>query len=359
MSEVSITVMQTSFQRIVTGIATFLLTVVIAVAGYVSAGWTLLDSIYMVVITIFGVGYGEVQPLTSTPLKVFTILVIIAGVLSVAYTVSGFVQLITEGEIRKLLNVKRMNKDIEQLEDHVIICGFGRIGQMVARELKATHQSFVVVDNDTDRIELAREQGYLMFMGNATDESNLDAVQIHKAKTLATVLPNDAANVFITLTAREMNPDLVILARGEIPSTEKKLRLAGADHVVLPATISAARMSHLITNPSAVDFLSQTDGQASLNELLAELDIQIQEMPVENALVGGTVGDIEVRGKGTFIIVALRRTDGEVVVHPGRNLYLAKGDTLMLMGHQGDMPNFAQQTALKREMRYRGARLRR
>ncbi|MEM1311782.1 MAG: potassium channel family protein, partial [Cyanobacteria bacterium P01_H01_bin.153] len=139
--------MQTSFQRIVTGIVIFLLTVTVAVMGYVSAGWTLLDAIYMVVITIFGVGYGEVQPLNSAPLKVFTILVIIAGVLSVAYTVSGFVQLITEGEIRKLLNTKRMNKDIEQLEEHVIICGFGRIGQILARQLKAAHQPFVVIDN--------------------------------------------------------------------------------------------------------------------------------------------------------------------------------------------------------------------
>ena len=117
-------------------------------------------------------------------------------------------------------------------------------------------------------------------------------------------------------------------------------------------------MAHLITHPSAVDFLAQTDGQASLNELLAELDIQIQELPIQDSLVGGTIGDVEVRGKGTFIIVALRRATGEVIVHPQRNLYLAKDDTLMLMGHQGDMPNFAQQAALKREMRYRGARVR-
>ncbi|MGF1461432.1 MAG: potassium channel family protein [Leptolyngbyaceae cyanobacterium] len=351
--------MQTSFQRIATGIFTFVLTVVIAVTGYVIAGWTLLDAIYMVVITIFGVGYGEVQPLTSTTLKVFTILVIIAGVLSVAYTVSGFVQLITEGEIRKLLDVKRMNKDIEQLEDHVVICGFGRIGQMVARQLKGAHQPFVVIDNAPDRVELAREQGYLMYLGNATDETNLEAVQIKTAKTLATVLPDDAANVFITLTAREINPDLIIVARGEIPSTEKKLRLAGADHVVLPATISASRMAHVITNPSAVDFLAKPDGQTSLNELLAELDIQIQEMPIQPSLVGGTIGDVEVRGKGTFIIVALRRATGEVIVHPAHNLYLTQGDTLMLMGHAGDMPNFAQQAALKREIRYRGARIHR
>ncbi len=351
--------MQTSFQRIVTGVAIFALTVIIAVTGYVIAGWTLLDAVYMVVITIFGVGYGEVQPLSSTTLKVFTILVIIAGVLSVAYTVSGFVQLITEGEIRKLLNVKRMNKDIELLEDHVIICGFGRIGQMLARQLKTAHQPFVILDNSPDRIEMGQELNYLTYLGNATDEHHLQAVQIGKARTLATVLPDDAANVFITLTAREINPALTIVARGELPSTEKKLRLAGADHVVLPATISAARMAHLITNPTAVDFLAQSDGRASLNELLAELDIQLHEMPVDTALVGGTVGDVEVRGKGTFIIVALRRADGEVVVHPARNLYLAKDDTLLLMGHQGDMPNFAQQAAMKREMRYRGARIRR
>lgn len=350
--------MQTSFQRIVTGIATFMLTVVVAVTGYVMAGWTLIDAVYMVVITIFGVGYGEVQPLTSTTLRVFTILVIIAGVLSVAYTVSGFVQLITEGEIRRLLDVKRMNQDIERLENHVIICGFGRIGQMVARQLKAAHQPFVILDNNPDRITMAGEQGYLMFLGNATDENNLEAVQIQKARTLTTVLPDDAANVFITLTAREMNPNLMILARGELPSTEKKLRLAGADHVVLPATISATRMSYLITHPSAMDFLAQSDGHTSLNELLAELDIQLNELPADASLVGGTVGDIEVQGQGTFIIVALRRADGEVIVHPKRELYLSKGDSVILMGHQGDMPNFARQAAMKREMRYRGARLR-
>ena len=229
--------MQTSFRRILTGIVFFTLTVTLAVKGYVIAGWTLLDAIYMVVITVFGVGYGEVQPLTSTSLKIFTILVIIAGALSVAYIISGFVQFIAEDELRRFLEFKRMNKDIKLLENHVIICGFGRSGQMVAKNMKAARQPFVVVDKDPDRTELAREQGYLMYLGNATDETSLRAVQIHRARTLATVLPDDAANVFITLTAREMNPNLMIVARGELPSTEKKLRLAGANHVVLPAII--------------------------------------------------------------------------------------------------------------------------
>lgn len=350
--------MQTSFQRIVTGFAVFILTVVVAVTGYVIAGWSFLDAIYMVVITIFGVGYGEVQPLESTALKVFTILVIIAGVLSAAYIVSGFVQLITEGEIRRALNLKRMTREIEHLDNHVIICGYGRIGQMVARQLKQMHQAFVVIDTSADRIALARDRGFLMYQGNATDETVLYEAGIQRARALATVLPDDATNVFITLTARELNPNLMIVARGELPSTEKKLRLAGADQVVLPATISANRMAHVIANPAAVDFLSQSGGRAGLDDLLAELDIQLTELQVEGAMVGGTISDLEVRGQGTFIIVALKRADGEVLVHPSRDTYLAARDALIVMGHQGDMPSFAQQAALRRQMRYRGARLR-
>jgi voltage-gated potassium channel len=349
-----------SFRRIVAGIVFFSLTVVAAVLGYMVAGWGFLDAVYMVVITVFGVGYGEVQPLASPMLKLFTIFVIVAGALSVAYTVSGFVQMITEGEIRRALNLKRMTKEIEALEDHVIICGFGRIGQLVARKLKGDRQPFIVVDSTPERVALAQDRGYLMYQGNATDEATLEAVGIARARSLATVLPNDAANVFITLTAREMNPNLMILARGEMPSTEKKLRLAGANHVVLPASIGALRMAHLISHPSAVDFLSQTDGHQGLNELLAELDIQLNEIGIEanSPLVGGTIGDIEVQGQGTFITVALRRADGEVMIHPRRDTYLAQGDSIILMGHQGDMPNFVQQNALKREMRYRGARVR-
>lgn len=352
--------MQSSFKRIVTGLVVFLLTVVIAVSGYLVAGWSLLDAIYMVVITIFGVGYGEVRALSSPSLKVFTILVIVAGVLSAAYMVSGIVQLITEGEIRRALNLKRMTQEIENLSNHVIICGFGRIGQMVARKLKEERQTFVVIDNDPERIALAREMGFLMYQGNATDEGVLQAAQIHQARSLATVLPNDAANVFITLTARELNPGLMILARGELPSTEKKLRLAGANHVVLPATIGALRMAHMITHPAAIDFLAGGEGRTNLNELLGELDIQLTELLVEpkSSLVGGTIGDIEVGGKGTFIIVALRRANGEIIVHPNRDVFLVQGDAVILMGHQGDMPQFVKRHALKGEMRYRGARVR-
>jgi voltage-gated potassium channel len=150
----------------------------------------------------------------------------------------------------------------------------------------------------------------------------------------------------------------MILARGEVPSTEKKLRLAGANHVVLPATISASRMANLITNPSAVDFLTQIDQRAHLSDLLAQLYIQLTEVVVDTALAGYTIGDLAIRGKGAFIIVALRRADGEIIIHPGQSVYFKKDDILMLMGHQDDLPTLAQQAALRREMRYRGAQMR-
>ena len=251
--------MQGSLKRILTGALFFITTLTAATAGYMLAGWSLMDAVYMVVITTFGVGYGEVHPITSTTLRIFTIGVIVAGTSSVVYMVGGFVQMITEGEINKALGARRMTRSIETLEHHVIICGFGRMGQILARKMLDANIPCVIINNNADRIAMAESSGYLIRIGNATDEAILHAAGIDRAKVLATVLPDDAANVFITLTARELNPKLMILARGELPSTEKKLRLAGANQVVLPAAISALRMSHMITHPATMEFFSNDD----------------------------------------------------------------------------------------------------
>jgi voltage-gated potassium channel len=351
---------ESSFKRIFTGIFFFTLTIVVAVTGYILAGWTVLDAIYMVVITIFGVGYGEVNPIEDAWLRIFTILVIVAGALSVAYIVAGFVQLVTEGEIRRALRLRQMTQDIQRLSHHVIICGYGRMGQMLARQLSQDRQTFIILDRDSERITTAQAQGYLVYLGDATDEQNLLAVGIDRARALAIVLPNDAANVFISLTARELNPQLMIAARGTLPSSEKKLRLAGANQVVLPANIGALRMAHLISHPNAVDFLAQDDGRASLNELLAKIDIQVNELSVSShsPMLGRTVGDVEAGSKGTFIVVALKRSHGAVTVHPEPHELLAEGDVVIIMGHQQDMPNFAQREAKRSQLRYRGAKIR-
>ncbi|MGV0027400.1 potassium channel family protein [Phormidesmis priestleyi] len=351
--------MQGSLRRILTGALFFAITFALAVTGYIMAGWSTLDSIYMVVITTFGVGYGEVHPIDTPDKKIFTILVIVAGTSSAVYMVGGFVQMITEGEINRALGARRMTRTIETLEQHVIICGFGRMGQILARKMIDANLPFVVIDNNPERIARAESLNYLVRMGNATDETILYAAGIDRAKVLATVLPDDAINVFITLTARELNPKLMILSRGELPSTEKKLKLAGADQVVLPAAISALRMSHMITHPATLDFLNQDDGRRSLNELLAQVDVQVDELAIvpSSPMIGATIGDIEFRGKGTFIIVALRKADGTTLTHPGQSLILAEGDAVIVMGHRGDIPQFVRKYVVKRPGRYGSARI--
>lgn len=348
--------MHESFRRVLTGTVFFAVTMIVAIAGYSIAGWSPIDAVYMVVITVFGVGYGEVRPLSSPSLKIFTMLVIVAGTSSTLYIVGGFLQMVTEGEINRALNVRRMNKEINTLKQHVIICGYGRIGQILAKKMAESHQPFVIIDSSGDRLAEAQELGYLVVNGNATDETVLNLAGIDRAQFLATVLPDDAANVFITLTARGLNPDLVILARGEFPTTEKKLRLAGADHVVLPAAIGALRMARMITHPAAVDFLDQNDGGSTLSELLNQFEIQIDELavPTDSPLMGGTIGDVEVRGKGAFIVMALRRSDGTTLTRPTHDTLIREGDTVVVMGHQGDIPAFAQHYTLRRQTKYRG-----
>ncbi len=349
--------MHGSLKRVLTGVAFFILTVLLATIGYIVAGWSPLDAFYMVVITVFGVGFGEVQPINTPALKIFTMLVIISGTSSTVYAVGGFVQMVTEGEIKQILERRLMSQTIKTLKDHVIICGFGRMGQILTRKLTDAQVPFVVIDNNVDRIEQAESQGYLVYLGNATDDTVLYKAGIESARALATVLPDDAANVFITLTARELNPKLMILSRGELPSTEKKLRLAGADQVVLPASISAMRMAHMITHPATIDFFSQGDGRNTLNELLGRMDIQMDELAIspKSGMIGATIADIEIRGKGTMIIVALRRVDGTVITHPEQMTILNEGDAVIVMGHRSDIPQIMRSLVVRRRSGYRGS----
>ncbi len=154
--------MQNSFIKVALGTAFFILTIIIAVIGYIFFGWTLLESVYMVVITIFGVGYGEVKPLDSAPEKIFTIFVILAGTSSALYIVGGFVQMVAEGEITRAFDAQRKQNAIANLENHVIICGFSRIAQVMAKQLAKTSHSFLIIDNDHQKITLAEDQGYLV-----------------------------------------------------------------------------------------------------------------------------------------------------------------------------------------------------
>ena len=231
------------------GITFFAATCVIATVGYVIAGWDWLDAVYMVTITIFGVGYGEVKPIEAPMLKLFTMGVIFAGCSSLVYVIGGIVQMLAEGEVERMLGIRTRSREIGQLSDHTIICGYGRVGQMLALELSNHGESLVILDRDTDRVQLAIEDGFLALEGDAVNDDVLHGVGIFRARTLATVLPDDATNVFITLTARDLSDTIQIIARAESPCTERKLIRGGATSVVMPAAISAVRIAQLASSP--------------------------------------------------------------------------------------------------------------
>ncbi len=350
----------TPFRKVVTGVVLFVAICCIAVVGYVSAGWKITDSIYMVIITIFGVGYGEVQPVQSPGLRALTIAVIIAGYGAVIYTVGGFMQMLIDGELNRALGVRKMTREIEQLHKHSIICGFGRMGAILARELKSANKPFVVIEPAEQRAQTAQELGYLVINGDATEERILEQAGIHSATAIATVLSDDAKNVFVTITAREMNSKVLIISRGENPSTEKKLLGCGAHKVVLPTAIGAARVAQLIIRPSAENLLEQIAHQSSLKDELGQIGLQFDELEVapESSLVDTPLSAIEVRSNHGFLIVAIRHPDGSTQLHPPAETRLAAGDVVIVLGHDDDIPQLAQRfAASKKKLTYRGVTL--
>ncbi len=348
------------FRKIVTGMSLFLAICVIAVTGYVAAGWELDDSIYMVIITIFGVGYGEVHPIDSPGLRALTILVIIAGYGAVIYTVGGFMQMLIDGELNNALGARRMAKEIERLEGHTIICGVGRMGTILARDLAAAKKPFVVIDSDERRIQAAEAQGYWVINGDATEEYILEQAGIRQASVLATVLSADTTNVFVTITAREMNPAVMIIARGENPRTEKKLLGCGANRVVLPTAIGATKVAQLIIRPKAENMLEQMTHQGDMQEELGHIGLQFDELEIGpgSILLNKPLSTIEVRGNHGFLIVGIRHADGTMTFNAKTDTKLTQGDVVIVLGHKSDIPQLeAKFSARANVLTYRGVKI--
>ena len=255
------------------------------------------------------------------------------------------------------MDSQQRQRQLAKLTDHTIICGFGRMGQVLAKQLNQAGLPFAVMDNQPAQIAMAEEWGFLAHCGDATQEDQLQTLGIIRAKTLTTVLSEDATNVFITLTARELNPELLILARGEVPETERKLRLAGADQVILPLTVGAIQMADLITHANRRDFINRPDERGFLNDLLANLDVQLDELiaPPDSPAIGRTIMEMEVRSKGAFIVIALRRADGSTLLHPHSSQILTDNDCMIVLGHQAEIPRFAERYQFKRKQLHRRA----
>lgn len=307
---------------------------VVATIAYMIDGWNLEDAVYMVLLTVYTVGYGEVHPVKSDYLHVVTMVTMIFGCTGMILFTGALVQFLTITQLQEIFGGKRMKAEVNKLNNHVIVVGFGRIGQMLAKELKAGDIKFVILDQDEHRAQSVRDLGYLCMSGDGRDEENLKAAGITKARALATVLPDDAANVFITLSARNLNPEIEIIARGEMPSTESKLKHAGADKVVLPTHIGAERIAEMILYPETSRFLRSSTQMQDLETSLRRLglDMTVVAVPQNCPLTGLSIEEIEKRADGKFFIVQINRHSGEAITTPDGSLQVNGGDGIVVVG---------------------------
>ena len=290
--------------------------------------WQAFDALYMTIITLATVGFREVHELSPEG-KIFTIVLIISGTGIIAYTLSSLIQFTLEGQLRKILGRKKLESRIGKLRDHYIICGYGRIGHLICREFQSRPTPFVIVEQNPNHIERLEREGCLYVEGDATDDETLQAAGIEHAKGLITAVTSDTDNVYITLTARGLNPKLFILARAGEEGAEKKLMRAGASKVISPYTIGANRMAQAILRPSVVDFIEL----ATASEHLA---LQIEEIRIaaDSVLAGKNLINSGIRQSMGIIIVGIKESDGKMTFNPPPEKNIEPNSVLIILGER-------------------------
>jgi len=320
-----------SLKKIASVILALIGMLIVGSVGYVFLeGWTFFEGLYMTVISLTTVGFGEVRPLSFSG-RVFTMLLIFSGIGLMFYVVSAITQMVVEGQFRDVFGKKRMEKAVRSIKNHFIICGFGRIGEVIARELHQNGIPIVVVDNDPERVPVLERSGYLHLFGNATQEELLLAAGIERARGLVSVCSSDADNVYIVLTARSLNPRLNIVARAGEFGSEQKLRRAGASAVVSPYELGGHRMAQTILRPTVVDFMDMAMGEG--------IDLSLEEIPVGGgaAIIGQALKDSGIRQRLDLIIVAIKRLDGSMLFNPQPDTVILQGDTLIALGSKANL----------------------
>lgn len=296
--------------------------------------WTYLNSVYMTIITLSTVGFREVQYLSDNG-KLFTIILIVCGTGLLAYTAGSLIQFMVDGQLRKILGRKKLLQQIAKLENHYILCGYGRIGNFICHEFQAKPVSFVVVESNPELCEKMNEEGILFVNGDATDDEVLISAGITKASGFITAVTSDSANVYITLTARGLNPDLFILARAGEKSTEKKLLRAGASKVISPYVIGANRMAQAILRPSVMDFIEIATAHQNL-------ELQIEEIRIRSGsdLINKTLMSSDIKKELGIMIVAIKKNGtNKMLFNPSPQALLERGDILITLGEPQAIKN--------------------
>ncbi len=300
---------------------------ILGVVGYmVIEDWPFFESLYMVVITLSTVGFQEVNPLTEAG-RLFTIGLILCGVGSFAYLVGSFTQILIEGRIQKILGRRRLQKSIEKLTGHTIICGYGRIGSIVAQELAYDGSPVVVVEKDEILARDLSEKFILHVNDDATKDETLLSAGIMRAKALVTALTQEAANVYVTLTARQLNPNLFIVARADAQQHIQRLKRAGANQVLIPHLYGGVRMAQSVLRPTVTNFLDLAQSGSNIDLSMEELLVK----PTSN-IAGKDLIASEIRPRFNLIIIAIKKHTGEMIFNPVPKTVLEPGDTMVIVG---------------------------
>jgi len=329
-------------KKLIISLILFIVVLLSGTAGYYFIeGWEVFDSLYMTVITLSTVGFHEIEPLSKSG-KAFTIGLIFFSLGVVAFAVNYGLKAIFEGEIQDVFGRRKLKKTLESLQNHYIVCGYGRMGKVICKELKHKGIQSVIVEKEPRELDV--DDDVIMIYGDATRDDLLKSVGIERAKGLISVLDSDAQNLYVVLSARGLNKKLFIVARANEEGADYKLTRAGADKVVSPYHIGGIRIAHTILKPTVVDFLE-------LTAKAGNMEIQIEEVVVEEAsgLAGKTIKDADIRAKNWVVIVALKKKNGKILFNPRAHTMIEVGDKVAVIGEPEHFSQFEKMARGKRK----------
>lgn len=325
-------------RRYLVMILTPIVLVIIGTLGYwlLEEPYSLFDALYMTVITLTTVGYGETYPL-STPGRVFTIFLLLGGVFTLFYTATEILRVVVSGELHDLFGKRYIARSLAAMNNHLIVCGYGRMGKLVCQEFSRQKLPFVIIDRKAESLTGFNLAHGIALTGDATSDDILKQAGVERARALVTVAASDADNLYITMSARLLNDGLFIVARSEAEPAETKLRRAGANRVISPYAIGGFRVAQAVLRPTVLDFIE-------LATRTEHLEIQIEETQVEegSALAGVTLRDSQLRQEFGVIIVAIKKPSGPMVYNPPGHAVMSVGDVLIALGHRQQLDQMEQ-----------------
>ncbi|HUZ11159.1 MAG TPA: potassium channel protein [Acidimicrobiales bacterium] len=313
--------MGSPFRKVRDGLIALGVVMLAGVVGYLLLGFSLLNAVYQTVLTVSTVGFGTPHQAAG---KIFTIILILVGVGTALYTFSAVLEVLLEGHMRNLVRRRRMERQIDHMKDHVIVCGWGRVGRQVTKFLATAGEEVVVVDRDPDRLA---DLLFPTVMGDVTDDRTLLAAGIERAATLVAALDTDTDNLYLTVASKTFRPDLQIIARARNEDSEAKLLRAGADRVVNPQRLGGDRMAAFVTQPHVVEFVDVVMHDGSLEFRLSELSITDT-----SPLAGSSLRSVHLRDRTGALVLAIRRPDGSFLTNPTPDTNIQTGDVLIGIG---------------------------